>query len=180
MKLITSLETQQARIRPFRQEDQDHFIRFMTTVEVTDHLVLYEDSKSEQGAVDLLNYTIKAYNTEEPVYAYGIEALEGGHWVGACGLNPLNVEIVEVFYAVMPEYWGKGIGTEVLQAITDHIFAHSDCKEIHAFIRQENEGSKGVATKVGYANVGLVQNSSFDEEVFLFSLERTRYEAEKK
>lgn len=179
MKLITSLETQQARIRPFRQEDQDHFIRFMTTVEVTDHLVLYEDSKSEQGAVELLNYTINAYDSEEPIYAYGIEALEGGNWVGACGLNPLNAEIVEVFYAVMPEHWGKGIGTEVLQAITDHIFAHSDCQEIHAFIRQENEGSKGVASKVGYQNMGLVQNSSFDQEVFLYSIERTRYEVEK-
>ena len=80
-----------------------------------------------------------------------------------------------MFYAVIPEYWGKGIGTEVLQGLTDHIFEHSDCQEIHAFIRQENEGSKSVASKVGYQNMGLVQNSSFDQEVFLYAIDRSRY-----
>ena len=82
MKLIESLETQQARIRPFRQEDKDPFVKFMTTVEITDQLVLYEDSKSEAGAVKLLQHTIDAYQSDEPVYAFGIEGIRDGNWVG--------------------------------------------------------------------------------------------------
>lgn len=177
MKLIESFDTSRTRIRRFQPEDQQHFVRFMTDRKITDHLSLYDESKSEQGAIELLHYAIQSYETDEPVFAYAIEDKQSGEWVGACGMNPLNDQILEIFYALIPAAWGKGLGTEVLKGLTDQIFQSGSFQEIHAFIRQENEGSKGVATNVGYENVGLVANPSFDEKVYLFSIDRSRYEA---
>lgn len=177
MQLIESLQTPRTRIRRFQPEDQPDFVEFMTNRKITDHLALYDDSKSEQGAIELMHYAIHSYQTEDPVFAYAIVDIESNEWLGACGMNPLNKQIVEIFYALIPTAWGKGLGTEVLKGLTDHIFRNGTFKEIHAFIRRENEGSKGVATNAGYENLGLVANPSFDEKVYLFSIDRSRHKA---
>ena len=179
MKLLESLDTPRTRIRRFQPGDRQHFVQFMTNGKITENLSLYDDSKSERGAIELLNYAIQSYRSKDPIYAYAIEDAQSGQWVGACGMNPRNKQIIEVFYALLPEAWGKGLGTEVLQGLTAHIFRDGDFQEIHAFIRQENESSKGVAIKAGYENVGLVDNPSFDEKVYLFSIDRSRYESMK-
>ncbi len=177
MKLLDSLDTPRTRIRRFQPGDRQHFVQFMTNGKITENLSLYDDSKSEKGAIDLLKYAIQSYHSAEPIYAYAIENAKTGQWIGACGMNPLNEQIIEVFYALLPEAWGKGLGTEVLQGLTTHIFRDGNFQEIHAFIRQENESSKGVALKAGYENLGLVANPSFDEKVYLFSIDRSRYES---
>ena len=42
--------------------------------------------------------------------------------MGCCGANPLDEQAVEIFYAVVPAFWGRGIATEMAQALTSYLF----------------------------------------------------------
>ena len=57
-------------------------------------------------------------------------------------------------YALAPEAWGKGLATEAAEAMIDAAFGLTSTVEILASVRVENETSKGVLEKCGFALVG--------------------------
>ena len=165
-----SINAKRVVIRRFKKSDTKGFIKFMTDNRITDNLVFDENSKSEHGAKDLLTITIRSYDKEQPMMAFAIEDKTTGEFIGVCGLNPHNDLEIEVFYALLPEAWGKGLATEVLESLKDFIFAKTNYSTIKAFIKRTNNSSKKVVLKNNFINLGLVDNEQFSDQVYLFSL----------
>lgn len=139
---------------------------------MTDNLAFDDKAKTVDGAKSLLELTISSYDTENPLLAFAIEHKTNGEFIGATGLNPLNQHEVEIFYALLPNHWGKGIATEVLNGCSNYIFCNTSFQVILAFITQNNDASKRVAEKNGFINKGLIKNQNFQELVFLFKKEK--------
>ena len=53
-----------------------------------------------------------------------------------------------------PEAWGKGLATEAAEAMIDAAFGLTPTVEILASVRVENEASKAVLEKCGFALLG--------------------------
>lgn len=61
---------------------------------------------------------------------------------------------VEIGYWLGEAYWGRGIATGAVRAVSDHIFATFDVCRIYATVFASNPASVRVLEKAGYAYEG--------------------------
>ncbi len=77
---------------------------------------------------------------------------ENGEFIGRSGLLPWTIDgrdEVEVAYTISRAYWGRGMGTEVAQAILQYGFETLGLSRLICLIEPENIASQHVAAKIG-------------------------------
>lgn len=57
----------------------------------------------------------------------------------------------EIEFMLLPDYWGKGYGTEIVGCLLEFVKKHPGIKEITAITKQNNIGSRNVLLKNGFA-----------------------------
>ena len=88
-------------------------------------------------------------------YGYGLwmfRAKPDGRFVGRGGLRNVHVgghDEVEVAYALMAAFWGRGLATEMAEALLTVAFEHLGRADIVAFTLPTNRASRRVMEKVG-------------------------------
>lgn len=172
MKQFGLIDTPRTTIRRLVSHDLERFVELLCNQKVTDNLALTEEMKTRDGAANLLSVTINSYDSDSPLLAYAIEHKTDKEFLGITGLNPLEESAVEIFYALLPQYWHKGFASEVLDSLTKFIFEGTEFKTVSAFITRSNQASIRVAEKNGYTNYGLVENQNFKDLVYLFKKEK--------
>lgn len=65
----------------------------------------------------------------------------------------------EIGYWLGEGFWGRGIATEALIAVTDHAFAHHDLCRVFAHVFDWNGASARVLEKAGYIFEGRMRKS---------------------
>ncbi|QYK02909.1 GNAT family N-acetyltransferase [Shewanella psychrotolerans] len=94
------------------------------------------------------NVVLKSYQ-ERGYGRWAVEHKSDGKVIGFCGPTFIKeFNEVELGYRYLPEYWGKGIGSEAGLAALAH-FKDYDIQQAIALILLGNKGSEGVARKVG-------------------------------
>ena len=83
---------------------------------------------------------------------------ESGDVIGFCGLKYLtDLEVVDVGYRFLPEYWGLWLATEACRACLEFGFEVLQLERIVGFVLPENTASIRVLEKVGMTLVGTVE-----------------------
>ncbi|GAB7104613.1 GNAT family N-acetyltransferase [Streptomyces phaeofaciens JCM 4814] len=59
----------------------------------------------------------------------------------------------EIVYALLPEVWGSGLGTELAEGLVAHGFDTLGLTEVHATVAAENEASLALLGRIGFAHV---------------------------
>jgi [ribosomal protein S5]-alanine N-acetyltransferase len=75
------------------------------------------------------------------------------HFVGRAGLHSTNAggkEEVELAYALMAEYWGRGFATEMAEGILAVAFGRLRMTEVVCFTLTTNRASQRVMEKAGF------------------------------
>ncbi len=89
-------------------------------------------------------------------HGYGLfvfRARTSGDFIGRGGLRRVAIggaDEVELAYAVMAEFWGRGLASEIAQASLQLGFAHLGLAEIVAFTLTTNAASRRVMEKIGF------------------------------
>ena len=164
MTIPFPIQTKRLVIRRFEMADETNLIAFVTTDSVTKNLAFPDSVKNKEGALSILHQTINAYDTEGSLMALAITKVDN-IFIGACGMGYIQPEVMEVFYALLPAYWGYGFATEVLSILKDYIIGNFTVKEIHAPIKAQNNASKRVAEKNGFKFNGMIIKENFSEPV---------------
>ncbi len=151
----TSLETARLRLRLFTHDDLQIMFKLNSDPEV----IKYADTpvrdmeevreRLEQGP--LFDYEKYGYGR------FAVELKETGKVIGFCGIKYLpEIDLPEVGYRYLKEYWGRGIGTEAAKACVE--FAREDLKikKLIALIIPENIASIKVAEKLGMSRGPLI------------------------
>lgn len=73
---------------------------------------------------------------------------------GSISLESRGADRLALGFALAPEAWGKGLATEAAGAMIDAAFGLTPAVEILASARVENEASKAVLKKCGFALIG--------------------------
>ena len=105
----------------------------------------YETMEAVEG---LLNKWIAGY--ESPAfYRWAMIEGESGRCVGQIAFCRVyeDCRAAEIEYCVGSSRWGRGYAGEALEAVIDHIFAHTDFAWLEAYHRAENEKSGRVLQK---------------------------------
>jgi [ribosomal protein S5]-alanine N-acetyltransferase len=89
-------------------------------------------------------------------YGYGMWVFSDrtdGRFVGRAGLRNTRVggnEEVELAYALVADYWGRGLATEMAKQILKLAFERLDLDDIVCFTLPTNRASKRVMEKAGF------------------------------
>lgn len=78
---------------------------------------------------------------------------QDGRFVGRAGLRHVHVggaDEVELAYALMAEFWGRGLATEASTAILELALGEGRLPEVVAFTLIANLGSRRVMEKLGF------------------------------
>ncbi|UJH67416.1 GNAT family N-acetyltransferase [Allomuricauda sp. SCSIO 65647] len=172
MKPFESLNTSRTRIRKFLPKDRDRLIELLCDRSVTQHMAFPEEMLTEKGVSGLLETTIAFYESETPLLSYAITHKKDDCLIGVTGYTILTNNEIEVFYALLPAYWGKGLATEILVTLTDHVFSSEDFDAVVAPITKANKASIRVAEKAGFTNHGLQEHPDYNDLVFMLKKEK--------
>jgi RimJ/RimL family protein N-acetyltransferase len=74
--------------------------------------------------------------------------------IGSVSLESRGADRLALGYVLAPEAWGKGLATEAVEAMIGAAFGLTPAVEILASVRVENEASKAVLEKCGFALLG--------------------------
>ena len=102
-----------------------------------------------------------------------------GALVGYAGLQRMeDGPEVEIGYYLARRAWGRGLATELAQALVDRAFRDMRLTRLVAVVRPENEASKRVLAKAGLHAEGLAHHYGADVE--LWSMEAAEAEARRR
>lgn len=73
-------------------------------------------------------------------------------FMGCCGLRPydLDKKIYEIGIHLLPQYWGKGIGSEALNTVIEYAFKKLKVENLFAGHNPKNSASKKLLIKAGF------------------------------
>jgi RimJ/RimL family protein N-acetyltransferase len=90
---------------------------------------------------------------------YVVHAPDDDVVVGEIGAAFTGPGTVEIGYAVVRSYWGRGIATEAVRALTSIIRKRSDVERIVAHTPLDRPESARVVEKAGFTCVGEIEDS---------------------
>ncbi len=142
------IELSQAVLRPWRQDDAASLVQQANNRRVAHNL--RDAFPHPYTAEDATNWVAIA-NVAEPLRHFAI-AVDGAA-VGGIGLvikDDVHRRSAEVGYWLGEAYWGRGIATEALRAISDYAFATFDLIRLFAGVFDWNPASARVLEKAGF------------------------------
>jgi ribosomal-protein-alanine N-acetyltransferase len=79
-----------------------------------------------------------------------LRVVEDGEVMGFCGFRAIDDSPeVELMYALLPSYWGRGLATEASQAVLDYVWSNTRHNRVFARTNPPNAKSVGVMRRLG-------------------------------
>ena len=82
--------------------------------------------------------------------------------VGGIGILPFNDVYrkgAEIGYWIGEPYWNKGIATDAVKKLVEHVFAYTELIRISACVFERNKASMHVLKKAGFQQEGIHKNA---------------------
>ena len=177
MQIPKSIQSNRLVIRPFRHEDLDSYLDFMTDEQATRYLLFEPEEKTHAGARALFDFLRQSYETDEPIWALTI-ATEAEGFIGSCGISPIDGTIYECYFGLLPKHWGCGYATEATRALLEYLFSKTAVTEIRAYMSPNNPNSCGVAERIGMRRNGIQIHPGFANEGLLYSITKQEWESQ--
>jgi ribosomal-protein-alanine N-acetyltransferase len=144
-------------IRSWNWTDRDSIVQHANNrkvwINLRDRFPHPYTKKDAQNWLDIvIGYTPETYFA----IAVGDEA------VGSIGFSvqpDVNYRSAEIGYWLGEDYWGRGLASEALQAVTDYAFENHDLCRLFAHVFEWNPASARVLEKAGYVFEGRMKKS---------------------
>jgi RimJ/RimL family protein N-acetyltransferase len=146
-------------LRPARDDDADHFVRWFADMDVTRFL-------NRRTAVSLQQeqeFLKKIGESKDDVW-WVLEA--EGKAIGAIGIHRIDWLDANGATGIMigeKDQWGKGYATEAMQLRTRYAFRELNLHKLTTEVDTENEASRKALERNGYGTVGIRREQSFRE-----------------
>ena len=124
---------------------------------------------------DAINYIengpVKSY-AENNFGLYAVKLKQENVTIGINGLiKRASLQDIDIGFAFLPEYEGKGFAMESSKAILDDAKTNKNLKRIVAITEQGNSKSICLLTKSGFVFEKLIQLEKETKELMLFAIE---------
>jgi len=155
-------------IRPWRLDDAGSLVKHANNRKVWLALRdLFPHPYTIQDAQEFLQRAI----SEQPTTKFCVEV--EGVAAGGIGIHPkedVNRRTAGLGYWLGEEFWGRGIMTEAVAALTDFCFENFPLRRIYAEAYANNPASARVLEKAGFVFEGRLKNNVIKDGKLLDSL----------
>lgn len=149
-------------MREFTLNDVDAVYEFSTNADVTRFTGDEGTVKNREDAENLIK---NIWLAEYKKYGYARYALihKGDQKViGFCGVKFLpEYDLPDIGYRMLPEYWGKGLGTEAVRAALEYARTELGLNKIMGEVVKQNTASNKLLLKVGMRLVDTYEKYGF-------------------
>ena len=151
------LELKTCTVRSWEWRDRDAIVRYANNKKIA--INLRDRFPHPYTSADARNWLDSVIGFE-PETNFAIDV--AGEAVGGIGFvmqHDVARRSAEIGYWLGEEFWGHGIVTEALSAVTEHAFANYDLCRLYAHVFEWNAASARVLEKAGYQLEGRMRKS---------------------
>lgn len=150
------------RLREYRKEDIPIAIDYINEPEVKKYMLTVTPFPIPTHSQEKF---IEGFITDKlERYAFAIETLEDGKYIGGCGLNNLDwknsVVTVGIFIGDQ-NYWNKGYGTDAMKTFVSFIFKELNINKVKLATVSFNERAIRCYEKCGFKQEGVLRQEIF-------------------
>ena len=147
---MTELRTQRLILRPWRDDDLDHFAALNCDPQVMTHF----PSTLSRAKSDAVAARHRDHFDRHGFGFWVVEVPDEVPFIGCIGLLVTRFQAhftpcVEIGWRLMPQWWGQGLATEAAQAAVTFGFETLDLDELVAFTVPANIASQRVMRRLG-------------------------------
>lgn len=154
--MTVKISTERTRLRLIDSSDLNSIHRLHLLPEIDEYNTLGIPNNMEETKSVIAPWISANKLSDIKNYTFAIENKLDGNFIGLFGLKlgAKKYKRAEVWYKIHPNYWNKGIATEVLTRMIDFGFDELHLHRIEAGCAVENIGSIKVLEKVGMIREG--------------------------
>lgn len=148
--MTPTLSTERLEFKPYRPEDEDHFVALLRTEEVCRWMG--QDQVPEADLRALFRAVLSDVYPTHRFDVWGVWCQ--GVYIGHAEVKKTgNVDGHELIVALAPDYWGQGFGTEVIRGLLRHAADNLGLKEAYGMVGAENTTSLTMCRRLGFRDV---------------------------
>ncbi len=152
------IDTDRLRLRVPREEDAvPIFERYASSAEVT-RMMLWPPHSVVDQTHEFLSAVRDNWERAEGHRAWTIRIGDDPHPVGMIGLMIRNLGGVEIGYILAKPWWGFGIMTEAVRAVTERALATPGIFRVQATCHADNAASRRVLERAGFHQEGVLSH----------------------
>ena len=163
------VETKRLILREIKIKDAAFILRLVNEPSFVANI----GDKGVKNIDDVERFIRYGYWTNQKHPGYGmflVERREGRVPIGGCGLLYRNtLDLTDVGFALLPEYWGHGFAYEAAQAIIKYGRLTLEIKKIVGLTTEDNLGSIKLLKKLGMDLEKVVKMFDDDPGTVLYS-----------
>ena len=172
MRAVTFLlETERLALREWESEDADALFEMLGDAEVMRYVDTGEPWESVGRVREWIGWVRQSYRTRG-FSKWAVVEKEGGLAVGSCGFVPLPWSgEIDFGYLFRRDRWGRGYAREITPAALRYGFERYGFSEVVASIAPENEASRRVLLRLGFAHRGneVMPGEEEESEIYVAS-----------
>lgn len=147
------LKSARTYIRPFIQEDLNELGQLCTSAEAMHFIPPHFAAETEEQVSHRLQKYMEHY--EDHGISIGHVSNEKGEFIGRAGFYFIpEVNLYEIAYSLLPEHWGKGLATEISEALLHYAYHTLNLDKVCARVIQGHSASENVLDKCGFTAMG--------------------------
>ena len=151
------IETQRLELNPVQSSDAE----FIYALQNSPKWLKYIGDRNINSVDVARNYIQEKMEAHYKEHGYGNYAVfekQSKKPVGTCGLfNRPGLEVVDIGFALLPEFEGNGYGSEAAFALLDHAKNELRLQKVSAIVLPDNKTSVNLIQRLGLSFIKKVQ-----------------------
>jgi RimJ/RimL family protein N-acetyltransferase len=149
-------------LKPRTAEDFDIYYKLWTNDEVVKFISFPKKTEEElqKQFENILGYMEKKFT-----FGYTIFCNDAKKKIGSFGIHAISKisSRVDIGYLLLPEYWNKGIMSELVKMMLDYLFNEINLNKVCATAFMDNTASRKVLEKFGFQLEGVLKSHNYIE-----------------
>ncbi|MGD8662066.1 MAG: GNAT family N-acetyltransferase [Desulfobacterales bacterium] len=163
------VETKRLILRNITIDDAEFILRLVNEPSFVSNI----GDKGLKNLDDAERFILQGYWTNQKRSGYGmflVELKNKGDSIGGCGLLYRKfLDVTDIGFAFLPEYWNRGFAYEAAEAVLKYGHTTLGIKKIVGLTSADNLGSIKLLKKLGMDFEKTVKMSDDDAETVLYS-----------
>jgi len=160
-------ETERLIVRRFTADDAEWFFLLNSNEQAMQFI---RPAKNREQSDAFLLENLNFYLDSSVLGRYAVLEKGSGNFVGTFSLLYLSGDAdFHLGFALLPDEWGKGFATELVQSALIYFFTHTSKKEVFAITDADNQASQHVLLKSGFYKKGQIEEYDKTLELFIIT-----------
>ena len=159
-------------LEKFTENDFEDYVKLVTNFEVM-KMITERSLSREEAQQDFAKILIQ--NTLHPVLGTYKVISSANTFLGFAKLEiqRSNAIDAELGYMLMPEHWGKGLGTQIAEELIQLARQNVQLQRLYAIIDPKNSASRKILIKQGFYSKDFKDFDGLDGEILELNLKET-------